>query len=171
VYGLTPVVATAVSQSGPAVDVGVTAGEGLLGGAAGAALTTLLLGAVLVAVFPAETERVMQAVLDEPFVSFGYGMVGLLAVAVVVFVLVLSILGILLAIPLVLAAYVGWGAGSAVAFLAVADRLVGHEDGWLPALLLAGATSGLLTLTGVGALAAFCIGAAGFGALLRPWLT
>lgn len=166
-----PLPRTAVlAQTPPGVDVTVTLGEGLAGGAVGAFLTTLLLGAVLVALFPDATERLMTAVVGEPFQSLAYGVFALFALVSLTVALVFSIVGIVVAIPLVVAAYLTWGVGSAVAFLAIADRLVGHEDGWGKPLLVAARMNGLLTLTGIGTLVAICVGAAGFGAVLRPYL-
>ncbi|WP_232702369.1 hypothetical protein [Halobacterium wangiae] len=157
-----------LALAGSGVDV--TVGEGLAGGAVGAFLTTLVVGAIAVAVFPERTEALMEAVLDDPVGSFAYGLLVSIALFVVAVVLVLTIVGILVAIPLLLVAYVLWAAGAAVAYLAIADRLVGHEDGWLKALLVAATINGLLAATGVGAIVAVCIGIAGFGAVLRPYL-
>ena len=47
--------------------------------------------------------------------------------------------------------------------------LVGREDGWLKPLVVAALINGGLTLTGIGGLVSFAVGAAGFGALLRDW--
>lgn len=154
------------------VDVGVTVEPllGLAGSAVSAFLTTLLVGAVLVAVAPAYTDDRMAAVLDDPVGTFVYGVAALLLLVLAAIVLVVTIVGILVAIPLLAAGYVVWALGSAVAFLAIADRLVGREDGWLPALLVAAVLDGGLVLTGVGGLVAFAVGAAGFGAVLEPYL-
>ena len=62
------------------------------------------------------------------------------------------------------------GRCAAVAFLAIADRLVDREDGWTKPLLIAAGLNGALALTGVGGIVSFGIGAAGFGAVLRDWL-
>ncbi|AHG04264.1 hypothetical protein HALDL1_12175 [Halobacterium sp. DL1] len=158
----------AVIDSG--VDVDVTLGQGLAGGAVGAFLTTLVVGAIAVAVFPERTERLMDAVVEDPVGSFAYGLLVSIALFIVALVLVLTIIGIVVVVPLLLVAYVAWAAGAAVAYLAIADRLVGHEDGWLKALLVAAVINGALAATGVGAIVAICIGLTGFGALLRPYL-
>jgi hypothetical protein len=50
-----------------------------------------------------------------------------LVLAIVV--LVITLIGILVAIPPALLAYVVWAVGAAVAFLAIGDRMVGREDG------------------------------------------
>ncbi|MDS0295683.1 hypothetical protein [Halogeometricum luteum] len=159
-----------VAQVGTDVNVDVGPAFGVVGGAVGAFLTTLVVGAILVAVVPEYVERTMASVLDEPVESFLYGVLCLVAVAVVTVLLIFTLVGVLLAIPLGLVAYVVWAVGAAVAFLAIADRLVGRENGWTKPLLVAAGLNGALALTGVGGIVSFGIGAAGFGAVLRDWL-
>lgn len=158
----------ALSQADIDIAVG-TAFEGLLGGAVGSFLTTAAVGAVLVAFAPGYTERLTDRVVENPAGTFAYGLVGLVALVVVSVVLVVTIIGILVAVPLAVASYLAWAFGSAVAFLAVGERLVGREDGWLTPLVVGAGISGGLALTGVGALVSFCVGAAGFGAVLLDW--
>ncbi|WP_436900709.1 hypothetical protein [Halovenus halobia] len=50
--------------------------------------------------------------------------------------------------------------------LAIADRLVGHEDGWLVPLLIAAGINAALALSGVGAIISIILGALGFGTIL-----
>jgi hypothetical protein len=45
--------------------------------------------------------------------------------------------------------------------------LVGRDRGWLAALLVGAGINGLLTLTGIGSIVSFGVGAVGFGAVLR----
>lgn len=147
--------------------VDVAFGEGVVGGAVGAFLTTLVVGAILVAVASEYTERLMGVVLDEPVGSFGYGILSLLVLFVLIILLVITVIGIVIALPLLLVAYVVWAVGAAIAYLAIADRLVGHDDGWLKPLVVAAGINGLLVVTGIGSILAICIGAAGFGAVLK----
>lgn len=161
---------TTVLQVGPEVNVDIGPGVGVLGSAVGAFLTTLVVGAILVAVVPDYTERTMTAVLDSPVGTFLYGIVCLVFVVLVTFVLVITVIGILVAVPFALAAFLVWAVGAAIAFLAIGDRLVGHEDGWLQPLAVGAAINGLLALTAVGGIVSFAVGAAGFGAVLRDWL-
>ncbi|WP_370518596.1 hypothetical protein [Natronomonas sp. CBA1123] len=142
----------------------------LLGSAAGAFLTTLVVGAIMIALAPEYTEVRMADVLDNPLGSFLYGLVCLVFVVLVTFVLAITIIGIVVAIPFALLSYLVWAVGAAIAFLAIGDRLVGHEDGWPKPLLVGAAINGALTLTGVGSIVTFGIGAAGFGAVLRAYL-
>jgi hypothetical protein len=157
-------------QAGPNVDVTVDPVANVLGGALGAAVSTLVVGAILVTLAPDYVERTMDVVVDEPVGSLLWGVFILLAVFVLSVALVITVVGVLLAIPLLLVTWVAWAAGSAVAFLAVADRLVGHEDGWLKPLAVAAAANGLLAVTGIGGLVSFVVGAAGFGAVVRDYL-
>lgn len=143
---------------------------GLGGGAIGTFFTTLVIGAILVAIVPEWTRAKMTTVVEEPLESFLYGVVCLVFFALVILVLFFTIIGILVAIPLGLVLLVVWGVGAAVAYLAIADRLVDTEDSWLVALLLAAGMNGALTLTGIGAIVSFCIGAAGFGTVLKQYL-
>lgn len=98
----------------------------------------------------------MAAVLD-PLGSFVYGFVVLLAFGLVIFVLLITIIGVIVALPLFILGYVVWALGSAVAFLAIADRLVGREDGWTKALHVA-ALNGGLVLTVIGGIVVFVVG-------------
>lgn len=147
----------------------VTSLLGLVGGAVGAALTTLLVGAILVALAPDWARGRMDEVVEQPLGSLGYGLVVLVFVVLVTVVLAVTIVGLVIALPLAIAAYLAWAVGSAVAFLAVGDRLVGGAEGWTTPLLVGAGINGLLALTGVGGLVSFCVGAAGFGAVVRPY--
>jgi hypothetical protein len=156
--------------SAPGLDVDIDPGTGLGSGAVGAALTTLIVGAILVALVPAYTEGKMGDVVAKPVDSFLYGLFALLALIVVTIVLFITVIGIIVAIPLAIVAGLAWAVGAVIGYLAIADRLIGHEDGWLKPLALAAVINGGLTLTGVGGLVSFAVGAAGFGAVLRDYV-
>jgi hypothetical protein len=158
-------VAQAVSDD-PGVNVDISTGLG--GGALGAFVTTLVVGALLIALAPTFTDRVSDALEGEPVNSFLYGIMFLIAIALMIVLLVITIIGILVAIPLFLVAYIVWAIGSAIAFLTIGQRLVDDEDWKLP-LLVGALLNGGLTLTGVGAIISLVIGAAGFGAVLRDY--
>lgn len=161
---LTAVVLVVADQ--PAVDIDVELGLG--GGAVGVFLTTLLVGALLMALAPGYTARMKRLVSEEPVDSFLYGLLAIVALILLSVLLVLTIVGILVVIPLVLGAYLLWAVGSSIAFLAIGERIVDDEDWKLP-LFVGAAINGGLALTGIGGLVSFCIGAAGFGAVLRDW--
>jgi hypothetical protein len=155
---------------GPGFDVSADLGPGLGGGAVGAFLTTLVIGGILIAAVPAYTKDRMTSMAREPIESFLYGLLALLALLVVTVVLILTLIGVLVAIPLAVLTGLVWAVGAAIGYLAIADRLIGHEDGWLKPLLIAGIINGGLTLTGVGGLVSFAVGATGFGTVLRAYL-
>jgi len=157
--------------SGIDINVGANPVGSVVGSAIGAFVTTLVVGAILVAVAPAYVERMMETVVDEPVSSFVYGLVCLVGVILVTIILVITIIGILVAIPFAILAAIIWSVGAAIAYLAIAERLVGRDgDEWAKPLLVAAALNGALTLTGIGGLVAFGIGAAGFGAVLKDRL-
>jgi len=144
---------------------------GTLGSGAGSAfLTTLVVGAVLVAIAPAYVEARMADALEDPVGNLVYGVAALLVLAVLIVALVLSIVGILAVIPLFVAAYAVWAVGSTVGFLAIADRLIDRDGEWALALVVAAGLNGALVLTGVGGLGSLVVGAMGFGAVLSDWL-
>ena len=157
-------------QVGPDVAVELQPFEQLLGSAIGAFLTTLVVGAILIAIAPDYTEGKMATLLAEPLGSLLYGLVVFVFLTLVVVVLVLTIIGILVAIPLLLVSYLVWAVGASVAYLAIGERLVGRDDGWTKPLLVGATINGALTLTGVGGILTFGIGAAGFGAVVRDYL-
>jgi len=157
-----------VLQAGPPFDPGgVDPTVGLGGGAVGTFLSTLVVGALLLVLAPAWTRARMRGVADNPLGSFAYGLVALLAAGIVIFLLFVTIVGILVAVPLAIVLYFAWVVGAVIAYLAIADRFVAVDDDWAIALVVAAALNGVLTLTGIGAVLSFCIGAAGFGTLLR----
>jgi hypothetical protein len=160
----------AVAQPGSGFDVDVSLGQGLAGGAVGAFLTTLVVGAIAVAVFPERTEELMEAVVEDPVGSLVYGLLALFGLGLLTLVLVFTIIGIVIAVPLLFLAYVLWAVGATIAYLAIADRLVGHDDGWLKALLVAAGLNGALAATGIGSIIGLAVGAAGFGTILKPYL-
>jgi len=157
------------ADGGVDVDVDFTPAN-VLGSAVGAFLTTLVVGAIMVALAEEYTARTMERIVDDAAGSFVYGLVCLAFLFLVTLVLVITIVGILVAIPLAIVSYVVWAVGSAVAFLAIGERLVGREEGWTKPLLVGAGINGLLTVTGIGGIVSFAVGAAGFGAVLRDWL-
>lgn len=142
----------------------------VVSGAVGTFVLTLVVGAILIAVAEEYTRSRMGEVLEDPVGSFLYGIVCLVFLVLATLVLVITIIGILVALPLILLAVLVWAVGAAIAFLAIGDRLVGHEDGWLKPLAVGAAINGALALTGVGGIVSFAVGAAGFGAVLRTYL-
>lgn len=166
-----PLALDVLLQAQPPVDpsnVDVTTGLG--GGAVGAFVTTLVVGAILLALAPDWTREKTRALADDAVGSFVYGVVALIAAVVVVVLLAITLLGIPLAILLAIVVGLVWAVGAVIGYLAIADRLLGPREDWVVPLVVAALINGALTLTGVGGLVAFCIGAAGFGTVLRSWL-
>jgi hypothetical protein len=155
------------SDTSPGFDIDISLGEGLFGGAFGAVLTTLTVGAVLLALFPEYTERSVETVLDDPLAEFLYGITVILGLVVFSVLLVISVVGILVVIPLLLAAILAWAVGATIVYLAIADRLVDHDRGWVRPLVVGALINGGLALTGVGSIIALCLGAIGFGAVIK----
>lgn len=111
----------------------------MVGSAVGAALGTLVVGAILPALFEGRTDRATAAVAEAPVGRLGSGLVLLVGVVGLVVLLAVSILGLVLVIPLVV-----------VAYLARAAVIAGGP-----------------TLTAVGGLRSVVAGAVGVGALWR----
>lgn len=129
-----------------------------------AALVTLLIGGLLIAVMPDRTRRLTDRALERPGAAFGYGFVSLIAVFGLAFVLAITVIGIVLAIPLLLVyALVALVAGE-VGYLAV-GRLA--ADDWLPALGVAVVVAGVAGAVPVlGSLVGFVVGMIGIGTVL-----
>jgi hypothetical protein len=164
----TQVVVSTLLQVGQPFDpVGVDPAVGLGGGAVGTFVSTLVVGAILLVLAPSWTRARMRRVTRSPVVNFAYGFVVLVIAIVFLFLLAITLVGLVVAVPLAFVLYFAWVVGAVVAYLAIADRFVDVDDDWVVALLVAAAINGVLTLTGIGALLSFCIGAAGFGTLLR----
>jgi len=157
-----------VLQAG--VDLPQAGGRSLLTGGLSSFFTTLIVGALLVAIVPDYTERMVAAAFDDPLSSFLYGFGALVGLLVVSVLLVLTLVGILVAVPLLVVAYVVWAVGATIAFLALSDRLVSRDDSWLKPLLVAAALNGGLALTGIGGLVSLVVGAVGVGSVLRDYL-
>lgn len=122
------------------------------------AVFTGVIGGLLVAVAPDYTERTTDRILQDPGGTFLYGLGIFVATIVVVFLLAITVIGLLLAIPIVIAMAVigvlGYLAAGRVFF-----------DDWAPALLVAAVTS---AFTGgvpiLGGLVGFLLGCVAFGA-------
>jgi hypothetical protein len=92
----------------------------------------------------------MDRVTGDPVGSFAYGVAALLALVVAIVALVITIVGILVVIPLAILAGLVWAVGAAIGYLAIAERIVGREEGWLVPLLVAGAINGgLIVITAI----------------------
>lgn len=144
-------------------------GPSLVGAAASAFFTTLIVGAILVTFAPDYTDRMTGKVADNAISSFLYGFLVLIVLVLVGFILAITIIGLLVAIPLLLVAYLVWAIGATIGFMTIGARLVGREDGWVKPLAVGAAINGGLALTGIGGIVSFIIGAIGFGAIINDY--
>lgn len=149
------------ADTGTDVDVDLLFGN-LLVGAVGGALTTLIVGGLLLAITTEYADRNTRRILREPGRTFAYGFAIFLAFIVGFVALALTIVGLLVAIPLAFVfafAFLIWGQ---LGYLAVGRALT---DAKWEALAVA---VGFAFLVGVvpvaGALAGFVVGAMGVGA-------
>lgn len=123
-----------------------------------AGVVTLLIGGGFVALTPEYTERTTDRVLETPGETFLYGLGIFVAAVVVMFLLTITIVGILLVVPLVIALVVVGELG----YLA-AGRSV--TDDWGPVLLVAIVVSAFTSgVPIVGGLVGFVLGCMGMGA-------
>lgn len=135
-----------------------TTGGSMLLDAAVAGVVTLLVGGGFVALAPEYTERTTDRALEDPGETFLYGLGILVAAIVVVFLLAITIVGLVLAIPLVIVLAVVGQLGYLAAGRAVADD-------WGVALLFAVVVSALSNGVPVlGGLVGFVLGSVGTGA-------
>lgn len=121
-------------------------------------IVTLLVGGGLIAVTPEFTERTTDRVLAEPGETFLYGLGIFVAAVVLVILLAITIVGLVLAIPLILALAVVGQVGYLAAGRAVADE-------WGVVLLVAVVVSAFASGVPVlGGLVGFVLSCFGFGA-------
>jgi len=143
------------------------------GRAIGAFLGTLVVGGLLLVFLEDAFERVVGVVETEPVSSFFWGLGFLIALVVVVVVLVVTIVGILIAVPLVIVALLVDFAGSAAVYVSVGSRIAEAAD-WKASrwghLLVGAVVAGLVAaLPVVGGLVSFVVGGIGVGAIARDW--
>lgn len=152
-----------ILQTDVSISFGGDTAAGIGISAIGAFLGTLIAGEVVLSTRLERLNRSMSFVDEHPLRSFFTGVVPFVVGAVVV--LVFPSFAIALVIGL--GWYVLWSIGAAIASLTLAERIVGSDEDWTKPLVLGAALIGGLTLTGVGGIVAFCIGAAGLGAALE----
>lgn len=135
--------------------------------AIGSFVLTLVVGAILLAVAPGYVERLGEDINAEPLANFGWGILVLIGVIVVSVVLFITVVGAILAIPLLLAFVIAAIVGQVLAYIAVLGRWV--DDEW-QALGAGAVVAGALNLIpGIGGLIGFVIGSIGIGAIVRDW--
>lgn len=141
--------------------------ELLAGEALGAVLGTLVIGGLLILLAPEYTETVTDRSLREPGTAFLWGLGLTFAVIVGSLVLALTVVGLLIAVPLLLAFSLYALVASEVGFLA-AGRLVSDDWGTaFPVALIVAAVAGGVPL--LGGLIAFVLSCIGIGAVAMEY--
>lgn len=127
----------------------------------------LLVGGILLAVAPSYVKRLSEDINAEPVANFGWGILVYIGTIVLAVILTITIIGAIVAIPLLLVLVVAVIVGQVVAFIAVLGRWV--EGDWV-ALGAAAVVAGALGFVpGIGGLVNLVISAIGFGAVVRDW--
>ena len=129
-----------------------------------AALVTLVVGGLFIALAPQYTRRITDIALERPGSAFVIGLIVAIAVIVVAVFLAITVIGMILAIPLLLVFGVVAFLTAELAFLAV-GRLV--SDDWGIILLTAVGTAWFVGAIPVfGSLVGFVLACLGFGAFV-----
>lgn len=133
-----------------------------------AALLTLVIGGLLIAVAPDSTRRQTDRALETPGAAFVYGFGTVIGVIGLSFVLAITVVGIVVAVPLLLGFVLAALVAGEYGYLAV-GRLV--TDDWLPALGVATVVSAAVGAVPVfGTLAGFVISSIGLGTVAMGFL-
>lgn len=163
-FALLVVPAVAAAQGGPGVNrpnlsPGVRFGAGFA--------LSLVVGGILLAVAPRYVDRIIGRIHDDTGTSFLWG-VGVLVLFIGSFVLLaITVVGIVIAIPLMIVFVVVAIVGNVLGYLALLAGVV--ENRWL-ALVLAAALASLLgAIPVLGNLIGFVVGSLGVGAMARDW--
>lgn len=130
-------------------------------------VSTLILGALLLALAPEFVDRCVDRIHDEAGACFGWGVLVLLAFVVVSVLLAITVIGVVLVIPLALGFAVVGVVGNAIGYLALFDGVVESRKAALVAgAVVAGATNLIPIL---GGLVGFVVGSLGVGAIVRDY--
>ncbi|ELY87279.1 hypothetical protein [Natrialba taiwanensis] len=131
--------------------------------AIGSALTTLVIGGLLIAFAPDRTRRLTDTALDRSGTAFGYGLLTLIGFLGAVLLLAITVIGILLAVPLALVFAIVALVGGELGYLAV-GRLVSER--WSSALAVAVVVAAITGFVPVlGRIVAFVISSIGIGTI------
>ena len=135
--------------------------------ALGGFVFTLVVGGLVLAVSPGYVDRVVGEVREDAFASLLWGIGALALVLGLFFLLVITVVGIVIAFPLLFVFLVLAVVGNALGYLALFDGAV--EDRWM-ALVAGAAVAGLVgAIPVLGDLISFVVGSVGVGAMLKLW--
>ncbi|ELZ04692.1 hypothetical protein [Natrialba asiatica] len=131
--------------------------------AIGSALTTLVVGGLLVALAPERTRELTDTAIDRPGAAFGYGFLTLIVFIGAVIMLAITVIGILVVIPLALVFAIVALVGGELGYLAV-GRLASER--WSVVIAVAVVVSGVTGFVPVlGTIVAFVISSIGIGTI------
>lgn len=141
--------------------------------AVGTFVGTLIVGALLIAIAPDYTEKIIDTIEDEPVTSFLWGLGIFIALIVVVVILVITLLGIIVAVPLIFLMILVSLVGGAIVFIYVGERLLDaanvETSRW--GHLVAGAfvATVLAAIPFIGGVTNFIVNSVGVGAIVYRW--
>lgn len=130
-------------------------------------VSTLFLGAILLALAPEFVDRGVDHIHDEGGACFGWGVLVLVAFVGVSVLLALTVIGIVLVIPLVLGFAAVAFVGNALGYLALFDGVVDSRKAALVAGAFVAGASNLVPI--LGGLVGFVVGSLGVGAIVRDY--
>ena len=160
-------------QVSPPTDPTPVAEFGIASRAAGTFFGTLIVGALLLALAPDYTEAIIETAEEDLGPSFLWGIGIFVALIGVTLILVFTIVGILVALPLALVALLLYLVGSAIVFVAVGERLLDATDvdasRWGDLVVGALVAAVLAAIPFLGGLANFVVNAVGIGAIAYRW--
>lgn len=136
--------------------------------ATGGFFFTLIVGAIVLAAAPNYVDSIIEDIYDEPVASFAWGVLVLIVFVGSVILLAITIVGIILVIPLLLAFIVLAIVGNVLAFLAVCDGVV--DSRWVALVVAAAGVAIVNFIPVIGAIISFVIGSVGMGAVVRRWV-
>lgn len=141
--------------------------------AAGTFVGTLIIGALLLALAPDFTERIIDTIEDEPVTSFLWGLGIFVALVAIVIVLFITLIGIFIAVPLIIVMIFVSLFGGALVFINIGERLLEAADvetsHWGHLVVGALVATVLAAIPFIGGLANFVINSVGVGAIVYRW--
>ena len=145
-----------------------------LASAGGTLILNLIVGALLVGLEPDYVERMTRRIREDTVVSFLWGIAIAIVLAVLSVVLVFTIVGILLALPLIILAVLLGAVGNVLVMITIGTLALERADrrnlwGALVIGLVIAIVIGLIPV--VGPLFNFAVGMIGFGAVISDFWT
>lgn len=128
---------------------------------------TLIIGALILALAPEFVDRIVDRVHEETGMCIGWGILVFIIFFGAVILLIITVIGILVVIPLAIGFGILAAAGNALGYLAL---FAPHIESRWAALVVGAAISGIAAIIPiVGGLLGFIVGSLGVGAIVREW--